>query len=188
MISTANISCTKNAIKSEDASKISTLTGILTDFVPRCVSSLIIKYSFEDLDQRSLMKILDMKYLSNEARSVIREYTGVSWVAECITGYIPVSSFGEKNLGLNVNPSDRKALRYNITTHGCTYATFSELIIVRNDVYSNSLFLDYRSKHDIPSVFRDYKNIEISIPVAQFQDDSLCKIKGFCSCGCYHVL
>jgi hypothetical protein len=185
MNNTLNISCKKEAIQSEDASGISTLTGIISDFVPNCISSLIAKYSFEDLDQRSLKVILDRKCFSDEARTVLREYTGVSWVAECVSGYTLGDSL---NIGVNVNPAARKTLRYNVTPHGCVYAKFTELIIVRNDVYSKSLFLDYRSKHEIEGVVRNYKNLEISIPVVQFQDDSLSKLKGFCSCGGYHVL
>jgi hypothetical protein len=181
---TPNRLCEKNILYS-DTCQISELTDVLTKVVAKPIASLIVAYSFENLRQRSVMRLLDAKCLSDEARIVLQEYSGVSWVAESVTGYIP----REMAIGVNVNPALRAMLRYNTTEHGCTYGQFFELLIVRTDVHSNSLFLDYRSKNDeTGGVIHKYRKPEISIPLAHFQDTSLSGLEGFCACGGYHTL
>ena len=168
-----------------DTCRITELTEVLTDLVAKPIASLIVGYSFEDIHKRHVRRLVEAKCLSDEARIVLQEYSGVSWVAESVTGYIP----RDMALGVNVQHTPRQRLRYNTTEHGCTYGQFFELLIVRIDVYSNRLFLDYRSKHDETSgVIHNYRKPEISIPLTYFQDISLSGLDGFCACGGYHKL
>jgi hypothetical protein len=161
------------------------LTAVLTEVFVKPIASLIVEYSLENMYQRTGMRLLKSKQLSDKARDVLHEYNGVSWVAESVITSLP----GEMATGVNVNPALRAMLRYNTTEHGCTYGQFYELLIVHPDVHSNSLFLDYRSKKDETSgVIHKYNKLEISIPLEHFQDPSFSEVEGYCACGEYHTL
>jgi hypothetical protein len=173
--------CEKNMIYT-DICQISELTDVLTPVVAKPIASLIVAYSFENSHQRFGMRLLNEKYLSDEARNVLREYSGLSWVAESVIGHIPE----EIGIGVNINPAARKMFGYNTTEHGCTYSRFYELLIVHIDVHSNSLFLDCMHKYDETDgihIIHKYEKPEISIPLVHLQDISLSGLRGFCACG-----
>lgn len=179
-----NRRCEKEIVMS-DIIQITKLKCVLKEFVAKPIAALIVNYAFEDRYQRLVARVLDSECLTQEARVVLSEYAGVSWVAELVTGYIPRNM----SLGVNVKPAMREMLRYNTTEYGCTYGQFFELLIVRVDRYSNTLFLDYRPKHDETSgVIHRYRKPEISIPLANFDDESFSGVDGFCACGGYHTL
>jgi hypothetical protein len=55
---TPNRLCEKNILYS-DTCQISELTDVLTKVVAKPIASLIVAYSFENLRQRSVMRLLD---------------------------------------------------------------------------------------------------------------------------------